>query len=239
MKDYSIPFLIIGILLFVSCQNPKDKPVIETLSVDEISSLINKDDMYKSVIKDVESVREKLEKDLVTKSKFKDLTYFDYYIYSRAIIDARFDELVDETVNSYIEQHLNRESDSLLSIYQTDIDKIYNYFKEKYQTSNFTQNETRRDLFWGGFVFFRAFDNQSEKNVSIQNEIINQYRSFVENNMELSRNDYLNIIYKIEGYDMTYDQLIDDARSLASMVRKKQINENAYQFECLINGVEE
>ncbi|MBC8526345.1 MAG: hypothetical protein H8D22_05665 [Candidatus Cloacimonetes bacterium] len=46
--------------------------------------------MNHSAIQEVEKIREVFEKDLVLKSKFKDLTYADYFEYKKTLKDTTF-----------------------------------------------------------------------------------------------------------------------------------------------------
>lgn len=237
MKKHYIILIFITTFLFNSCQNPKDKPVIETLSVDEISSLINKDDMYKSVIKDVESVREKLENDIITKSKFKDLTYSDYFNYIKVINRSEFGKLFEELRDKGFERIIKPENDSLLGLYKSDIDEEYNYLRKKCGNTSFPDMpESYRELFWGMLLLGEALNSEKPESLTT---IYDEYIIAIENNRNLVYNDYMNIIYQKIDNSYTYEDelLFLDESVLAQL--KEDINKDAYKFECLINGIAE
>lgn len=237
MKKYNSFLILIVSILVVSCHNPKDKSVIETLSVEEVSSLINKDNLYESVIKDVESVKWKLENDLVTKSKFKDLTYSDYYNYKKEVNSTGFDDSFYELREEGFERIIKPENDKLLGLYKSDIDEEFNYIKTKCGNISFqNMSESYRELFWGMLLLGEALNSEKPESLTT---VYDEYIIAIENNRNLSYNDYMNIIYRKIDNSYTYEDELSFLDESVVTQLKEDISEDAYKFECLINGVDE
>lgn len=119
-----IPVLIL-MLLNLACSN--NKSVTEELSLDEVSALVSKDTLYEKIILDVEQKRKLFKNDIVLRSKFKDLSYSDYYDYLKSSVDTNFTKVIYEKA----EKEYNSKMDSILKIYKTRIDSKFVEYKMK------------------------------------------------------------------------------------------------------------
>ena len=112
------------ILLVISCT--QNKPVVEKLDLDDVAKLVKQDSLYEKVILEVESVRSKLEQNIVLMSKFKDLNYSDLLDYKK------------KTSDTTLLKNIFQEADSLYSIdvekhkltYKHQIDSLFNVYKK-------------------------------------------------------------------------------------------------------------
>jgi len=133
-NKYLLIFALGFTILISSCS--KQKSVTEQLDLNEVSSLIEQDSLYEQIIQSVEIVREVFEKDLVLKSKFKDLTYKDFLEYNKELSDTIFQKNLYEK----FEAEFNSRMDSLLKKYKEPVDKKIAFYKEqleKYSPSKF------------------------------------------------------------------------------------------------------
>lgn len=111
-------------LLVISCT--QNKPVVEKLDLDDVAKLVKQDSLYENVIMEVESIRSKLEQNIVLMSKFKDLNYSDLLDYKK------------KTSDTTLLKNILQQADSLYSIdvkkhnltYKHKIDSLFNVYKK-------------------------------------------------------------------------------------------------------------
>lgn len=122
--------LLFILLLLISCT--KNKSVVEKLELEEVSKLVEKDTLYEEVISEAESVREKINKNVVLMSKFKDLTYSDYLDYKKRISDSTLLSEVYKRADSVYLSRFNK----IKKEYKNKIDSTIDYYRKFEEKNN-------------------------------------------------------------------------------------------------------
>ena len=125
-------FLIIAVLFSLLSCSKEERTVINQLELDDVSSLIEQEPLYETVIKEIENSRDKLNKDLVSQNKFKDLTYKHFLEYKKLVFD---DQLMKNIKNKAIKKH-NADITSLIESNKLEIDKFIKGYKKEYDKTN-------------------------------------------------------------------------------------------------------
>ena len=123
MKRMSFSVICFLICIYACTDN---KSVVEDLSLDDVSSLLEKDSLYKSIISEVELKRKLIEDDKVKLSKYQRLTFKDYLKFKKIFKDSLYIKEIADL--SEIEFH--RQMDSLFIIYKSEIDSLVQFYKE-------------------------------------------------------------------------------------------------------------
>lgn len=123
--------LILCVVFFVSCSNGLNKPIIETLTVEELKANIKKDTTFTDFYKDVQELRAWVLESDVNQAKWGNITYED-------LIDYR-NKLNDTIYIKDITQKLEEEYKQLYPNYTSQVDSIMSYWK-KYKEDNRLEN---------------------------------------------------------------------------------------------------
>lgn len=217
-------FPLFAFLILFSCQKISDKSIIEPLEVKEVSSLISQDAIYEDVIRDIERGREKLDKDIVLKTKFQKLTYVDYYEYHKIVNSNSFSESIEKQVYSDLDLY----ADSIMQLYKKGIDEKYQDLKIKYQKfeynkSNLYESIYMKELFWGVGATGPFYT-----------PIPTEYRNAIENDLPLTKLDYVRIAEQEQRIEYRYDNLLSAWMTFVDSRERGKINNLAYEFEKLI-----
>lgn len=119
--------LILCVTLGMGCSNGLNKPIIETLSVDELKANMDIDTTFTEFYKDVQKLRSWVLGSDVNQAKWGNITYDDLKKYRKKITDTTYIKKLAET---FKEEYKNLYPD-----YSSQVDSIMNYWRE-YKVQN-------------------------------------------------------------------------------------------------------
>lgn len=115
-------FFILCVLLGFGCSNGLNKPIIETLSVDELKANIAKDSAFTDFYKDVQKLRSWVLKSDVNQARWGNITYDDLKEYKNKTTDTTF---FNKLTKSFSEEYKQLYPD-----FSPQVDSIMNYWRE-------------------------------------------------------------------------------------------------------------
>ena len=113
---------LLSIIFCFSCSNGLNKPIIETLSVDELKANIKKDTTFTDFYKDVQTLRSWILKSDVNQAQWGNITYNDLKKYKKKSSDTIFINKLTKTFKEEYKQ--------LYPDYSSQVDSIMNYWRE-------------------------------------------------------------------------------------------------------------
>lgn len=114
--------LILCVTFGMGCSNGLNKPIIETLSVDELKANMEKDTAFTDFYKEVQRLRSWVLESDVNQAKWGNITYNDLKKYRNKSTDTIFIKKLAET--------FKEEYGHLYPDYSSQVDSIMNYWRE-------------------------------------------------------------------------------------------------------------
>lgn len=115
-------YYILATIFLAGCSNGLNKPIVETLTVEELKANIKKDSLFTAFYAEVQEIREWLASSDVNKAKWGDVTYSQIQDYMKESYDTI-------AYNKIIEQS-RPEWEQKYGGYQAKADSIVNYWRE-------------------------------------------------------------------------------------------------------------
>ena len=114
--------LMLCVAFGMGCSNGLNKPIIETLSVDELKANMESDTTFTDFYKDVQRLRSWVLGSDVNQAKWGNITYNDLKEYQKKVTDTTFTKKLAET--------FREEYKHLYPDYSSKVDSIMNYWRE-------------------------------------------------------------------------------------------------------------
>lgn len=122
-----IILLLLSSILIAACS--QDKSVVDKLNSEDVNELVEQDSLYSQIIMEADQKRKMIEDNIVLVSKYKDLTFEDYYNYKSTFLDTNIIKNISDSARSIF----RKEMDTILAKYKPKVDSQMNAYKDEYQ----------------------------------------------------------------------------------------------------------